>query len=113
MTSKLVFLKTDSDFANFKRSKSVSSKNLRLRVHYNTNQNSPRFGFIIPKKVLIKVTDRNKVKRRLKSILQKNISAIRPGDELWFPQKTSLKLKFAELEQEAINLIKAARLWKH
>ncbi len=109
---KLVFLNTDQDFTQFRQSKSVSSKNLRLRLRYNTNQNTPRFGFIIPKKILAKVTDRNKVKRRLKSLLLKHVLSIRPADYLFFPQKSALKTSFNDLDQEFVELFVKARLWK-
>ncbi len=112
MQKKLVFLKTDDDFAQFRRSKQVSSKNLRLRVRFNTNQNLTRFGFIVPKKVLSKVTDRNVVKRRLKVIFQKHLESIRPADLLLFPGKSSLKVNFKDLELEVINLFISARIWK-
>jgi ribonuclease P protein component len=112
MTAKLVFLQSDEDFDQFRRSKLITSPNLRVRVRFNTNQNTPRFGFIIPKKVLPKVTDRNKVKRRLKNFLGKNIVKMAAADYLFFPGKTSLKQKYQDLEQEIITLFKQARLWK-
>ena len=112
MQTKLVFLKTDEDFEQFRRSKLFSSSNLRMRVRYNTNQNLIRFGFIVPKKVLSKVTDRNVVKRRLKTIFQKHLKNIKPADLLCFPQKSALKTKFQDLESEIIKLLSAARLWK-
>lgn len=112
MANKLVFLKTDQDFAQFRQSKQVTSKNFRLRFRYNTNQNIPRFGFIISKKVLSRVTERNRIKRRLKNILQNNFGAIKPVDYLVFPQKSALKLGFVEISAEFIDLFKKAKLWK-
>lgn len=108
----LVFLKTDDDFDQFRRSKLVNSKNFRLRVRFNTNQNEPRFGFIVPKKVLNNVVDRNKVKRRFKTVLQKHLHSIKPADYLWFPNKTLVKLLFNDFEAEVVESFKTLRLWK-
>src|ERR1044071_4105526 len=96
---KLQLLKTDADFAHARFKKFSSTSSLRIRTALR-NQNSPRFGFIVPKKILPKVTDRNKVKRRLKNILTKQQSFIKPVDIIFFPQKSSLKLTFARLEAE-------------
>jgi ribonuclease P protein component len=112
MTNSLVFLQSQEDFDQFRRSKLYTSASIKLRVRFNTNQNIARFGFIIPKKVLIKVTDRNKVKRRLKNSLQKNVNHIRPADFLFFPGKAALKATFKDLESELLNIFKQARVWK-
>jgi ribonuclease P protein component len=111
MSNKLVFLKTDEDFANFRRSRLATSRNLKLRVHFNTNQNTIRFGFIIPKKALAKASDRNKLKRRLKSLMEKHLSSLKKADLLWLPQKSALKIPFRDLEDEAVALFKTARIW--
>ena len=92
----LTWLKTDQDFAAFKAGKTTATKLLKIRVHYSLNQNSPRFGFIVPKKILPKVVDRNLLKRRIKSILQTSVKNLRPADILIFPSKNLLKLKFPE-----------------
>jgi ribonuclease P protein component len=84
---------------------------MRIRVAA-TPQNNSRFGFIIPKKVLPKVTDRNKVKRRLKNIAGKHLTQIRPADILIFPQKISLKKEFNVLEAEFVQNLKRLNLWK-
>jgi len=108
MAPKLHFLKTEQDFSNFKKSRTVNSANFRIRLFDPGNQNHPRFGFIIPKKTVKKVTDRNLIKRRTKAALLKHLPAIRPLDILFFPKPGSIKLKFADLEKELVDtLIKA------
>jgi ribonuclease P protein component len=111
MTKKLVFLKTEEDFRFFGRSKTLQAKNLRIKVRFNTNQNTSRFGFIISKKTLPNVTDRNKVKRRLKSIVQKHLNNIKPADYLLFPTRTSIKLRFPELENEFLEVLASLKTW--
>ncbi|HYC79805.1 MAG TPA: ribonuclease P protein component [Candidatus Binatia bacterium] len=114
MPKKLVFLKSEQDFSNFKKSRSLVSANFRLRWYFpeQKNQNTPRFGFIVPKKTIKKVTDRNLVKRRVKSLLNRHITAIKPADILFFPKTGTIKLKFAELEQEVIGLLKKAGVYE-
>jgi len=109
--SKLVTLQSERDFAHHKFKKSLSSPALRVRVAQSPLA-FPRFGFIIPKKVMPKVTDRNKVKRRIKSIVAKNLDHIKPADVLLFPQKNSLKLYFLDLQTELLTDLKKLGLWK-
>jgi len=109
---KLIFLKNESDFSAFRKSKSYSSKLLMLRVHFAANQNFSRFGFIVPKKVLAKATARNLVKRRLKAILLKLASRLKPADFLLFPRTGLATAKFEEVEQTVNKLFTEANLWK-
>lgn len=106
MPKKLVFLKTEEDFANFKKSRKLVSANFIFRWYVPKNQNITRFGFIVPKKTFKKVTDRNKIKRRIKAILAKHSAGMRPVDILFFPKPASIKLKFADLEAEILELLK-------
>jgi len=112
MNLKLVILQKEADFDKVRFSRSFSGRFLRLRKTGSINQNFPRFGFIVPKKILPKVTDRNKVKRRLKSIIWKVLGELRPIDILLFPQKGSIKARFIDLEKDFHYLIKISDLWK-
>ncbi|OGE73943.1 MAG: ribonuclease P protein component [Candidatus Doudnabacteria bacterium RIFCSPLOWO2_02_FULL_42_9] len=108
----LKFLKDDKDFAAFRTSKSFQNRFLKIRVRYALNQNIPRFGFIIPKKVMPKVVDRNKVKRRIKSILVQSMSKVKGADVIFYPQKGLLKQDFQTLTHDVHELFTKARLWK-
>ena len=107
-----VFLKSEQDFNAFRLSKSYQSKLLKIRVHYSLNQNVARFGFIIPKKVVAKVVDRNLLKRRIKAVLLEDSKKVKPVDVLIFPQKALIKQTFAELQAELRELFTKAKLWK-
>ncbi|MBX4191273.1 MAG: ribonuclease P protein component [Candidatus Doudnabacteria bacterium] len=109
---KLKFLKTDQDFAAFRTSKSFQNSLVKLRVRFRSDQNTPRFGFIVPKKVVPKVVDRNLIKRRIKSILSKLEPKLKPADMIFYPQKSLVLKKFNELAQEIEQLFTKARLWK-
>lgn len=111
MTKPDQLLKTKSDFEKQRFKKLYSDNLLRLRVA-NDRQNNFRFGFIIPKKVIAKVTDRNKIKRRLKVILLRFEKNIRPADLLFFPNTQSTKARFSDLGLATKNLLIKANLWK-
>jgi ribonuclease P protein component len=108
----LKFLKTQTDFAAFRISKSFQNRFLKIRVHFRLNQNTPRFGFIVPKKVLPKVVDRNLIKRRIKSVLAKQASKLKAADVVFYPQRELVKKPFAELEAEIKDVFSKAKLWK-
>ena len=110
--SRLFLLKTQAEFEAFRASKSFETTLVKIRVRQAVNQNIPRFGFIVPKKVLAKATDRNKLKRRLKSILQKFQGELVGVDVLIFPKAQTLKKTFGELQLELENLFSKARIWK-
>lgn len=110
--ARLVLLKNAADFAGFRSSRTYQIPDIRIRVLPSPNQNSPRFGFIVPKKILPKVTDRNIVKRRIKAILGKHAVRIKSVDVLFFPTSKVLKYKFSDLEEAVIQLFKRANIWK-
>ena len=110
MKAKLIIFKQEAEFRKFRQSKFYSSKFLKIRVRAG-NQNTSRFGFIIPKKIVPKVVARNKIKRRIKNILQKNLPSIKNQDVLIFPNAQTYRLTFKELEQQVINLLIKANLW--
>lgn len=109
---KLELLKSQQDFECFKASKLFQTSLLRIRVHFSHNQNSPRFGFIIPKKVLPKANHRNLLKRRIKNALLKIYPRLEPIDVLFFPKSAMLKQKYSDLVKEIELIFTQARLWK-
>ena len=109
---KLILLKTEQDFQAFRKSKGYQTKLLKIRVHYSPNQNISRFGFIIPKKLVAKVVDRNLLKRRIKSALGQAIGQVKPADVVFYPQKALVKRTFAQLTEEVNQLFSQAKLWK-
>ncbi|MBI4363477.1 MAG: ribonuclease P protein component [Candidatus Doudnabacteria bacterium] len=112
MRRKLVFLKTSQDFSKLRfPGPSYSSPFLRIRVG-RSHQNNPRFGFIVPKKTISRVVDRNLIKRRLKSIIAQSLEYFRPVDILIFPSQQAVKIQFRQLEEQALRLFKKAGIWK-
>ncbi len=109
---KLVLLKTDRDFSAFRQSKAFHARSLTLRVRFAANQNIPRFGFIVPKKLVAKATARNLLKRRLKAALVKIQPRLKACDFLLFPKVGLLETKFRDLEEMLNKLFTEANLWK-
>ncbi|MBI2356002.1 MAG: ribonuclease P protein component [Candidatus Doudnabacteria bacterium] len=110
--SQLTTLKTEQEFNQFRHSRTFHSNSFRLRFTSRPNQNNPRFGFIVSKKIFPKVTKRNQVKRRLKRIVQLNLSNTKPADILLTVKNEAGGKRYRDLEQELLNLFKQAYLWK-
>jgi ribonuclease P protein component len=69
-------LKKKKDFERvFKKGKSFKKDFLSIRISQN-NLNKIRFGFIVSQKISKKAFVRNKIKRRLREIVRKNLSDI-------------------------------------
>ena len=83
-----------------------SEKNKYYSIYYRKNKKSNRYGITIPKKLGIAVL-RNKSKRRVKNIIDKNKNAIQNGyDYVIIVKKGILDLTYFEMEKELLNLIK-------
>ncbi|MBI3952667.1 MAG: ribonuclease P protein component [Candidatus Doudnabacteria bacterium] len=112
MKTRAFFFKSDEDYSKLRFPfRPYSNQFLRIRVG-RADQNRPRFGFIVPKKVVGKVVERNLIKRRLKAILLKNVEHFKTVDVLIFPNKEAGKIKFCELEEQTLALFKKAGIWK-
>ena len=85
MSPGLSLIKKEGGFKSFRQSRSAFSPLLKIRWVV-TNANEPRFGFIVPKKIMPKVVDRNLSKRRIKGVLLKFRGKIMPADFLIFPK---------------------------
>lgn len=70
-----------------------------------------KFLFIVSLKVSKKSTERNKIKRRARAIVSKNIPAIREGYAVFiFFKKEALRLSFENLEKEIFFLLSQAKV---
>lgn len=59
-----------------------------------------------------KVVDRNKIKRRLKSILTEQLPHMKNFDAIYFPNQKSLTAHYPTLKAEVERTLKQAKLWK-
>ena len=65
---------------------------------------SPRVGLTVGK-VMGKAVDRNRIKRRMREAVRKNLSALNtPVDVVLHPRRSVLDLEFAALDREVANV---------
>ena len=84
---------------------SKSKKSKYFSVYYRKNNNSSRYGITVPKKTGTAVT-RNKIKRRVKNIIDNNKKIVHNGyDYVIIIKKGILELTYEEMEKELLKLI--------
>jgi ribonuclease P protein component len=72
----------------------------------NKNDSLVKFGMVISKKISKKAVDRNKIKRRLMEVLNKNLSGFKKGQRILFlMKKEALKASVDNFEKEVGKLI--------
>ena len=111
MLTKINRLKKEKDFEKiFKKGKSFKNGFLILKIVSNDLEES-RFGFIVSQKVSKKAVLRNKVKRRLRDIIQKNIVKIKKGVDIVLIVLPGLEKKsFLETKETLDTLLKKTGL---
>ena len=83
-----------------------SKKNKYFSIYYRKNNQDNRYGITIPKKTGTAVV-RNKIKRRIKNIIDNNKKIVQSGyDYVIIVKKGVLDLTYQEMERELLKLIK-------
>lgn len=67
-------------------------------VQSGSTFNIPRFSILIGKKNIKKSTDRNKIRRRVFSIISRILPNIKPADYLIIPKKNILNAEYKDIE---------------
>lgn len=84
---------------------SKSKKSKYFSIYYRKNSNSNRYGITVPKKTGTAVI-RNKIKRRIKNIIDNNKKIVHNGyDYVIIIKKGILELTYEEIEKELLKLI--------
>ena len=84
---------------------SKSKKSKYFSIYYRKNNNSNRYGITVPKKTGTAVI-RNKIKRRIKNIIDNNKKIVHNGyDYVIIIKKWILELTYEEIEKELLKLI--------
>ena len=78
-----------------------------LLKYINNDRAYDRYGFVVSKKVSKKATERNKAKRRLRAIVQKNPYAAAEGRDIVFVVKRGMvSAQFNEIKNTALTALK-------
>lgn len=97
-----------------KTGRRANSPLFALSCVFSLKDQEKRFGFLVSKKVSNKTTDRNLVKRRLRQIVAKNLSACSPGVACVFlARPKSLGADYAELQAEVLRGLKTLGVLKN
>ncbi len=97
---------------NFKR-KSFSSKNFTLKL-YDSAFSPSRFAIVVSKNFSKSAVNRNRIKRQIKGIINKNIKEIKNGFAIiiYIKKEVKEKINFKETQKEIINLFKKSNILK-
>jgi ribonuclease P protein component len=73
----------------------------------NADTTSPRIGLTVGK-VMGKAVDRNRIKRRMREAVRKNLTALStPVDVILHPRKSVIDIEFSALDREVANVFRA------
>lgn len=106
-------LRKKKDFEKvLKEGRWITNSLLFLKWTFN-NLKVSRFGFVVSKKISKKSTLRNKIKRRLREIIRRELPKIKTGIDGVFISKTGLEKKgFQQLEETVSKILTKARILK-
>lgn len=106
-------LRKNEDFKKvYKYGKNYYNRNLIMYVMKNELENT-RIGFTVSKKVGNSVV-RNRVKRRIKEIVRRNLRNIKEGyDIILIPKKNVSEINHKELENAIFHIFKLANVLKN
>jgi len=112
MLSKENRLKKKKDFEKvFKKGRGVNQDFLFLKFQKNNIKES-RFGFLVSQKISKKAVIRNKIKRRLRGLINSNLSKIKKGNDIILVTRPGLEKNDFQSTKEMINtILKKANLF--
>jgi ribonuclease P protein component len=106
-------LRKNEDFKKvYKYGKNYYNRNLIMYIMKNELEDT-RIGFTVSKKIGNSVV-RNRVKRRIKEIVRKNLKSIKEGyDIILIPKKNVSEINHKELENAIFHIFKLANVLKN
>jgi ribonuclease P protein component len=103
-------LRRKEEFENvYKKGKASSYENIFLKFVKN-NLDYSRIGLVVSGKFSKKASERNKIKRQLRSILQKNEVLLRAGMDIIVIPKKRQKASFQELQENVQKALNKAKI---
>jgi len=105
-------LSKKADFEQvFKSGNKTYNQYLNLRFKEN-GLDYCRFAIIVSNKITKKATERNKIRRRIKSVIINNLSNFRQNYDVIFTVLPPLKpLDFPETKEILLNLLKKSKIY--
>lgn len=102
---KINIIKESKDFDKaFKKRNQISSKYTYIYINDNENNNY-RFGICVSKK-LGKAVIRNKIKRRVKDIIDKSKLQFQDKDYIIILKKSASSAQYLELKEDIVSVLK-------
>ena len=99
---KINIIKKSQDFTRIISKKQGKSNNYFIINQEENSENIPKFGITFTKNIWNAVT-RNKLKRRIKSIIDNNDDLYTNKNYIIIAKKSTLELTYQQLEQQLIN----------
>lgn len=96
MLAKIYRLTSATDFKRVKEKGHLyQSKNFSLSIFDRGSGDTPRFGFILPNKVIPLSTNRNRIRRMLSEATRYQVSSVSPTIDCVFLPKASIASAYA------------------
>jgi len=96
----------------YKHGKRFSGASLSV-AYLRSNQNTPRFGFVVSTKQVRKIVDRNRLKRILRAETRDLFPRIRPGvDVVIQGRRGSDRVNPAQIRKDLADLLRKANLFQ-
>ena len=117
MKSKIVALSKNEEFKNLLKKKKISNRFITIFFWHLKNKNNKKLNisFVTKKKKIKKATQRNKVKRRLRNIMNeavKKISLNLNYSYLVITKITMLNEEYAVIKETLFEDFKKIKWWK-
>lgn len=102
---KIEIIKSSNEYTEIINN-NISKKNKYYSIYYRKNNTANRYGISIPKKTGVAV-QRNKIKRRIKNIIDNNKNIVQKNyDYVIIVKKGIVDLTYSEMEKELLDLIR-------
>lgn len=107
-------LRKNSDFQRVRQQGRTTASRLLVLAYAPSEQNTPRIGFVVSKRVSKHAVTRNYIKRQLSEALRTVLSDIPAGWDLVFSAKSSIVgVHLSVLLHDVCMLLRRARLLVH
>jgi ribonuclease P protein component len=112
MLAKIYHLTEQSDFDLVRKNgKVIHSTNFNFGFLRREAGTAPRFGFVVPNKVIPKAHDRNRVKRVLAEATRFQLATLSPlVDCVFLPKQSILHAYTADVMKEVAEVFKKAKI---